>query len=312
MRKQLNSVSRFQLVTIATLAAFLLGPAVTVTRAADQKTFPTPDAAMAALIAAVRARVTDQVMAILGPELEAFNTTRDKSQDEIERDVFLDGSRKLKLEKKDDDPNTVIAYVGILEWPFPAPLVKTPAGWKFDGKAALKEIQDRQFGRNELGIIEACQAYVDAQLEYFSLDRQGDGYLQFAQKINSAPGKSDGLYWSTANGEDISPIGPFAAEAAAAEMGEAGAIPFSGYYAKILTAQGDSAVGGKRSYVVNGRMLAGFALVAWPAEYGITGNSTFIVNHLGTVYQKDLGDDTDKIARAMDVFNPDSTWKKVE
>ena len=311
MRRHRNSVSRFQLVALATLMALLLGPAVTLTRAADQKTFPTPDAAMAALIAAVKAQATDQVMAILGPELEAFNTTRDKSEDQIERDVFLDGARKqLKLEKKADDPNTVIAYVGILEWPFPAPLVKTPAGWKFDGKAALEEILDRQFGRNELDIIEACQSYVDAQLEYFSLDRQGDGYLQFAQKFNSTTGKSDGLYWSNASGEDVSPIGPFAAEAAATEI--SGAVPFSGYFAKIVTAQGDSAEGGARSYLVNGRMLAGFALVAWPATYGVTGHSTFIVNQLGTVYQKDLGDDTDKIARAMDLFNPDNTWKKVE
>ena len=312
MRNHDNSVSRFQLLAIATLTTLLSGPAAGLAQAADQKTFPTPDAAMAALIAAVRSNAPDQIMAILGSELEAYNTTRDKSQDEINRNLFLGGVRQLKLEKQGDDPNTVIAYLGVLEWPFPAPLVKTPAGWKFDGKAALEEIQDRHVGRNELEIIDACQSYVDAQLEYFSLDRQGDGYLQFAQKINSTPGKFDGLYWSTASGEDVSPFGPFAAQAAATEVDAAVAVPFSGYYAKILTAQGDSAAGGARSYLVNGRMLAGFALVAWPAEYGVTGHSTFIVNQLGTVYQKDLGADTDKIARAMDVFNPDNTWKIVE
>jgi len=176
----------------------------------------------------------------------------------------------------------------------------------------LEEIQDRQIGRTELEIIDACQSYVDAQLEYFSLDRQGDGYLQFALRINSTTGKYDGLYWSTANGEDDSPIGPFAAQAAVTEIAESDAAPLSGYYAKILTAQGESAVGGARSYLMNGRMLGGFALVAWPAEYGVTGNATFIVNQLGTVYQKDLGADTDKIARSIEEFNPDNTWKIVE
>ena len=312
MRNHNNAATRFHLVAVAILAAMLLGPAAGLSRATEQQTFPSPDAAMAALIAAVRSSAPDQIMAILGSDLEAYNTTRDKSQDEVNRTLFLAGAHELKLEPQAGDPNTVIAYLGVLEWPFPAPLVKTATGWKFDGKAALEEIQDRQIGRNELEIIDACQSYVDAQLEYFSLDRQGDGYLQFALRINSTTGKYDGLYWSTANGEDDSPIGPFAAQAAVTEIAESDAAPLSGYYAKILTAQGESAVGGARSYLMNGRMLGGFALVAWPAEYGVTGNATFIVNQLGTVYQKDLGADTDKIARSIEEFNPDNTWKIVE
>lgn len=313
MRNHTHPVSGFQAIAIVTLAAFLLAPGASLARAAVQKTFPTPNAAMAALIAAVKARAMDQVMAILGPELEGFTATRDKAQNDIDREFFLNGSRILKLEKKGDDPNTVIAYLGENEWPFPAPLVKTSTGWKFDGTAGLEEIKDREIGRNELAAIAACETYGDVQLEYFSSDRQGDGYLQFAQKINSTPGKFDGLYWSNANGEDMSPIGPFVAQAAAAETGPAGAaVPLSGYYFKILTAQGDAAVGGARSYLVNGRMLAGFALVAWPAEYGVTGTSTFLVNQQGIVYQKDLGADSAKIARAIDQFNPDSTWQKVE
>lgn len=311
MRNQTHLVSRFQLVAVATVAAFLLPGGVA--RAAEQKTFPTPNAAMTALIAAVKAHAPDQVMAILGPELEAFNATRDKTQDEIDRQWFLDGSKTVKLEKQGDDPNTVIAYLGEIEWPFPAPLVKTSAGWKFDGKAAVEEIKDREIGRNELAAVEACEAYVDVQLDYFSADRQGDGYLQFAQKINSTPGKYDGLYWSNANGEDVSPLGPFAAEAAGAETPLSGnAVPLVGYFFKILTAQGGAAAGGARSYLVNGRMLAGFALVAWPAEYGVTGVSTFLVNQQGIVYQKDLGPDTERLARAMTEFNPDSTWTKTE
>jgi hypothetical protein len=313
MRKNTRSVSGIRRIAIVALAAFLLSPAARLARAADQKVFPTPNAAMAALIAAIKARASDQIYAIIGPELEGYIATRDKSQNDIDRLVVLDASRVLKLEKQTDDPNTVIAYLGDDEWPFPAPLAKTPTGWKFDSKAGLQEIRDRQIGRNELAAIAACQAYVDVQLEYFSLERQRDGYLQFAQKINSTPGKFDGLYWSDANGEDVSPLGPFAAQAAGTETNLSGeTIPLAGYFFQILTAQGDAALGGARSYVVNDRLLGGFALVAWPAEYGTTGVSTFIVNQLGIVYQKDLGPDSPQTARAMNQFNPDSTWTKVD
>jgi Protein of unknown function (DUF2950) len=265
---------------------------------------------MAALISAVRAGATSKVFTILGPELEALHAKRDKTQESIDRQIFLDGSRVLKFEKQADDPNTVIAYLGKVEWPFPAPLVKTSAGWKFDGKAGVEEIQDRQIGRNELAAMLICQVYLDVQMEYFSSDRKGDGYLQFAQKINSTPGKFDGLYWSNANGEEASPVGPFAAQAEAGSSDKPD--PLHGYFLKVLTAQGDAAPGGARSYLVDGRMLTGFALVAWPAEYGVTGAYTFIVNQLGTMYQKDLGQDTGRLARAIKDFNPDSTWTKVE
>ena len=309
MRNNRHPFRPSKFAAIAALVSFLLAPRVTC--AADQKTFPTPDAAMAALIAAVKAHASDQAVTILGPELKEFLATRDNAQNASDRQAFLDGSRTLRLEKKADDPNTVIAYLGKDEWPFPAPLVKTSAGWKFDGKEGVQEIQDREIGRNELAAVVICRAYVDVQMEYFSADPQESGYLQFAQYINSTPGKFDGLYWSNANGEDVSPIGPFAAQAAATEKNLSGdAIPIYGYYLKILTAQGEAALGGARSYVENGRMSNGYALVAWPAEYGATGVATFIVNHLGVVYQKDLGADTDQIARAMNEFNPDSTWTK--
>ncbi len=313
MRKNIYAVTRFQPVAVVAVLAFLLAPGIRLASAAEQPAFTTPDAAMAALVKAVKAHAPDEVMNILGPELESFNATRDKSQDAIDRELFLDAARSVKFEKAADDPNTVIAYLGEDEWPFPAPLVKAATGWKFDGKAAVQEIHDREIGRNELGAIEACSVYVEAQLEYASADRDGDGFLQFAQKVNSTPGKFDGLYWSNASGEDESPIGPFAAQAAGTEAnlpGERSAL--SGYYFKILTAQGDAAVGGARSYVVDGRMMGGFALVAWPAEYGVTGLSTLIVNQLGVVYEKDLGAETDKIAREMTQFNPDSGWKKTD
>ncbi len=304
--------TRFRIAVVVAVGIVLLAPGANLAGAAEQKTFPTPNAAMAALVTAIRSHATEQVMSILGPELETFNATRDKTQDAIDREMFLDSARVLKFEKQDEDPNTVVAYMGVAEWPFPAPLVKTPAGWKFDGKAGVEEIIDRQIGRNELAAIEACQTYIEAQLEYFSADRTGDGYLQFAQKIKSTPGRFDGLYWSNANGEEMSPLGPYAAQAAAAESDELAAVPLSGYYFKILTAQGGSAVGGVRRYVIDGRMLTGFALVAWPAEHGVTGNATFIVNQRGVVYQKDLGAETDQAARAMTHFDPDSTWQKAE
>jgi len=308
-----NSLNTFRRIPLVAFASLILVPGAQTASAAEQKSYPTPNAAVAALVSAVQARSSDQIGAILGPELAAFSATRDKSQNEVDRQLFLAASRSLKLEKEKDDPNTVIAYLGEVEWPFPAPLVKTPTGWKFDGKAGLQEIKDREIGRNELAAVAACEAYIDVQLDYFSVDRQNDGYLQFAQKVNSTPGKFDGLYWSNANGEDVSPLGPFAAQAAATESNIPGeTIPIYGYYFKILTAQGDAAPGGARSYLVNGRMIAGFALVAWPAEHGASGVSTFIVNQLGIVYQKDLGEETDQIARAMSQFNPDSTWAAVE
>jgi hypothetical protein len=294
------------------LAVFLLVPGLKLTMAAEQKTFPTPRAAITALVVAMSARASDQVFAILGPELEAFVSTRDKPQNEIDRQDFLDDSTIIRFEKKAGGSNEMIAYLGKTEWPFPAPLVKTASGWKFDGRAALQEIQDRQIGRNEVGAIAACQAYIDAQFEYFSKARMDDGYLQFAQRINSTAGKFDGLYWSNANGEDESPIGPFSAQAAGAELEPPDEVPFSGYYFKILNAQGESAVGGERSYLVDGRMITGFALVAWPAEYRGTGVATIICNQLGIVYQQDLGPDTAQIARKMNQFNPGNAWTKVE
>ncbi len=304
-------VNGLRVAPLVLLISSLPAPGSEMLKGEEQKAFPTPNAAVSALVAAVKARNADQVAAIFGPELAAFTASRSKSQNEVDRLLFLEASRKLKLEKQGTDPNTLIVYLGEVEWPFPAPLVKTETGWKFDGKAAIEEIQDREIGRNELGALAACQAYVDVQLEYFAVDRLGDGFLQFARRINSTPGKFDGLYWGNANGEDLSPIGPFAARAAGAEEKSSGEMaPLFGYYFKILTAQGAAAAGGERDYVIDGRMIGGFALVAWPAEYNVSGVSTFIVNHLGTVYEKDLGPDSARIAREMIRFNPDSTWIK--
>ena len=183
--------------------------------------------------------------------------------------------------------------------------------WFFDTAAGKEEILNRRIGRNELDTIRVCQGYVEAQREYASADREQDGIIQYAQKFISDPGKRNGLYWQVEEGEVPSPMGPFAARAAAEgyKRGDK-PIPFHGYYFRILKGQGSKAPGGAYSYVINGHMVAGFALVAWPAEYGASGVMTFVVNRNGIVYEKDLGPKTTKTAQAMTRYNPDQTWKR--
>ena len=187
-------------------------------------------------------------------------------------------------------------------------------GWVFDTKAGREEVLNRRIGRNELNAIQVCLAYVEAQQEYASTDRERDGIIQYAQKIVSDTDRRDGLYWKAAEGEIPSPLGPFTAQAAAEGYRRASdkPAPYHGYYYKILKGQGKSAPGGAYSYVINGHMVAGFALVAWPAEYGVSGVMTFVVNQNGTVYQKDLGPKTEEIAKAMTLYNPDRTWKRAQ
>ena len=219
-----------------------------------------------------------------------------------------------KLEKETDKKVTLV--VGNQEWPFPIPIVKKGETWVFDTKAGNEELLNRRIGRNELNTIQTCLAIVDAQREYAMKDRDSDKLLEYAQKFWSTPGKKDGLYWEAKEGEAQSPLGPLAARAV--EEGYDGRkpgdkpMPYHGYFYRILKAQGKNAPGGAYDYVVRGKMIGGFALVVFPAEYGASGIMTFIVNHDGVVYQKDLGKETGKIAKAMTKFDPDKTWKKVE
>jgi len=190
--------------------------------------------------------------------------------------------------------------------------VKRGDAWRFDTKAGADEILNRRIGRNEFNAIQVCGAIVDAEHEYASKDRTGSGYLEYAQKFMSSPGKRDGLYWPLTAGEE-SPIGPLVVSARAEGYGPRGAhekrSPYHGYYYRILKKQGKDARGGAYSYVVHGRMIGGFALVAFPAKYGDSGVMTFIVNQNGVVYEKALGPHTATIARAMTTFNPDASWK---
>ena len=207
--------------------------------------------------------------------------------------------------------------IGADGWPFPIPLVKRQAQWAFNTEAGRAEILNRRIGQDELGAINVCRAYVDAQREYASQDRLGDGVMAYALYLHSTPGTHDGLFWPAKAGEALSPLGPLVAAARgegyhrAATMLNDEKAPYHGYYFKILTSQGKHAPGGKYNYVINGRMIAGFGLVAWPAEWANTGVMTFIVNQQGKVYQCNLGKKTAKIAAAMSCFDPDSKWTAV-
>ena len=200
------------------------------------------------------------------------------------------------------------------DWPFPIPIAKKDSLWYFDTDEGRDEILARRIGSNELCAIQVCLVYVDAQREYAKKDWDNDGLLEYAQKFRSDAGKKNGLYWETGEGDEQSPLGPlFAAaqeEGYALKQSDSGPSPYHGYYYRILTAQGKDAPGGAYNYVVKGNMLGGFAMMAYPAQYGASGIMTFVVNHDGIVYQKDLGEDTEKAAQAVRLFNPDSTWRK--
>ena len=279
-----------------------------------QDRFDTDDKGAAALVAAVKAHDHAALDKIFGPSIKEF-VTGDKVEDEKAFDKFVqDASEHLELEKKDG--NTSVIDIGKDNWPFPIPLTRLPSGkWFFDTEAGAQEILDRRIGGNELETINVCHAYVEAQREYASADRDGSGVLKYAQHFISHNGK-DGLYWPAAPGEDESPFGPIIAQAteegyAPGKKDSASPQPYYGYIYHILTRQGSAAPGGQYDYVINGNMIAGFALVAYPVDYGKSGIMTFIISHQGKLYQKDLGPKTADSARAMTEYNPDSSWTLV-
>ena len=217
-----------------------------------------------------------------------------------------------RIEKDGDDKASLI--LGREDWPFPIPLVHGASGWTFDAAAGEEEILARRIGRNELGAIDVCHAFVRAQRDYASEDHDGSGVLKYAQRIASSSGKRDGLYWPPVEGEPLSPFGPLIAAAVAEGYKKSSdkPTPYHGYLYRVLKEQGPHAPGGAYGYVINGNMIGGFALVAYPVDYGNSGVMTFIVNQQGGVYQKDLGEDTDEIAGKMTRYDPDSSWDKVE
>ena len=283
--------------------------------AGAQASFKSPEEAMKALVDAMQAGDEQKVMSILGPDSKDVIYSGDEVADKNNHAKFVkEYQEKVKFVTDKDQASVVI---GNDSYPMAVPLVKKDSGWVFDTPAGREEILKRRIGRNELSAIKVCQEYVQTQREYASVDRDLDGVMQYAQRFCSTPGKRDGLYWEAPETEASSPLSPLVAAAAGEgyTSGKACAIasePYHGYLYKILLAQGSNAPGGAYSYVINGNMIAGFALVAWPAEYGVSGVMTFVVNQNGIVYEKDLGASTDEMVKAMTGYDPDTTWNRAQ
>jgi hypothetical protein len=280
-----------------------------VTCAMAQVRYGSPDEAVTALITAATAADARELARVLGPGSGEILSSGDPVADAATRKRVVAGY-EARHQVMMEGADKAVLVIGQQEWPFPIPLVRKDGAWSFDTAAGREEIVFRRIGQNELSAIQTCLAYVDAQQEYGEREIAGSG--AYAQRVISRPGRKDGLYWPTQAGEDESPLGELVA-AATAEGYRPGErpIPYHGYYYRILTRQGPSAPGGSLSYVVGGKMIGGFALVAYPAGYGNSGVMTFLVNHQGIVYQKDLGPNTARIAPRMMSFNPDKTWQRV-
>jgi hypothetical protein len=296
------------------MAALGLGLALPACAAAgEEQTFNSANEAVSALVTAAQNSDTNAIHLIFGPAGREL-ISPDVVQATEEFQMFKERlTEKTQLITNSDSKATL--ELGTDGWPFPIPLVKQGGHWHFDSAAGKDEILARRIGRDEMGAIDVCNAYVEAQREYASQDRMGDGVLAYAQFLRSTPGTHDGLFWPTNQpGGELSPLGPLIAQACvegyhrAAKMLSDEQAPYHGYYFEILTSQGKHAPGGKFKYLINGRMIAGFALVAWPAEWADTGVMTFVVNQQGKVYQKNLGSKTAKIAKAMTIYDPDDTW----
>jgi len=281
---------------------------------AAQQTFPTAAEASQALVTAVQNDDQQALLKLLGPDAKDLISSGDETEDKNDREQFVQKYQQMHRLVKEPDGSTTL-YIGAENWPTPIPLMHSAAGWYFDTAAGKKEILYRRIGKNELAAIVVCHQLVDAEKEYYGQPHDGGPDHQYAQKISSDPGKHNGLYWEAASGEPESPIGPLIASAAT-EGYSSDAMqqlqPFQGYYFRLLKAQGPSASGAARSYIVNGMMTGGFAFLAYPAEYRSSGVMTFIVNQNGIVYEKDLGPRTAELVKSMTRFAPDPTWRKAD
>ncbi len=285
----------------------VLGP-LTACKSADT-TFNSKEEAMQAVVKAAEAGDTATIAAILGPGGDEIVTSGDEVRDTRGLERFVEVAREGITFEEGYEGET-IAVIGESGWPLPIPLVQEEGSWRFDAAAAKDEILSRRNGRNELTALAVCHAYADAQVEYAQQGRDGNPRA-YAQRLRSTTGKHDGLYWETAEGEEASPVGDLLAMAAdegyeATEQGQA--AEYHGYILKTLRAQGPSAPGGAKSYVMDGLMTGGFALLAWPIDYGNSGIMTFVVNQQGVVFQKDLGADTATLAAAIETYDPDDSW----
>jgi len=276
--------------------------------APEQKTFATPVEAVHALMAATEAGDQDALLSIFGDDSKDLVNSGDAVQDKAGRDAFVKAYKaKHSIVKVDD--NTRLLQVGTKEWQMPIPIVLADGKWHFDTAAGKQELIYRRIGANELGAIAACRGYLAAQTDYAAVGHDGLPAGIYAQRLVSQPGKQNGLYWETAEGDPPSPAGPFLAKAG--DEGYQKGDPYHGYYYRSLKAQGSAARGGAKSYLEDGKLKGGVALVAYPAQYRSSGVMTFIINQDGVVYQKDLGENTADLAKAITEFNPDRSWKKV-
>lgn len=274
---------------------------------AEQAVFATPEAAVEAFRAAVYSDGGKGMIELFGPEHKADLLGGDPASArqglQVLREIVARG-----INPTDDGRERKVLVIGPEAWPMPIPLIKGEKGWSFDVDAGIEEINDRRIGRNELVAIDFCRTFMEAQPEYASEDRDGDDVLEYAEKLKSSDGKRDGLYWPEDGGGDLSPLADLAADAeeylAFREAGE----PYRGYYFRVLTRQGENPPVGAYDYIINGHMIAGYALIAWPADYGRSGIMTFLCSHHGRVLDKDLGDDTAKAAESITAYNPDDSW----
>jgi hypothetical protein len=276
-----------------------------------QQTYPTPEAAVKDLVDSAKAGTPGFGDRILGKDGAALLRSGDPDEDAGNLKEFNEAAA-VETAIDDGPGGAKILRVGKNGWTLPLPLIKTGAGWRFDPVRGKQEMTDRRIGFNELSVIEACKAYVAAQDEYRRLDRDGNGLREFARRFVSTPGTHDGLYWPRENQADISPLDAFAEDADLAGRTGEKPEPYDGYYFRILTAQGPAAPGGAFSYLLNGHMIAGHAMIAWPEKYGDTGVETFVCGENGVVYQKDLGPNTAALGASMAQYNPDATWKVAE
>jgi hypothetical protein len=301
--KLMRTASRWTFATLVVLTA--AGCAA----AGAQAIFASPDEAASVLLAALDSDNYPLFLSVAGQQMAAYWSTGEPDRDALDRGNFVEEARRKGIQAAAEAADRRVFYAGGIEEPFPAPLVKTDTGWRFDGDAGSKELTSRRIHRNEVAVVELCQRFRDAEYEYLGITHKG--VQAFAERIRSRPGQHDGLFWADSGEEDQSPMGPpFAAAAFAERQPADGTRALFGYYFKILAAQGPDAAGGALDYRTKGRLRKGFALIAWPAEYGVDGAQSFLINHFGDIYQRDLGADTSRIAEGLTVFNPDRNWRR--
>jgi hypothetical protein len=297
----------------AMLRRLMLALALTLPAAAAlaaQQTFDTPEAAVDSLMAAFKADSDASMLAIFGDDYKHLIVQDDRAATSATRAKMYAAMQTLRV-LRESGPDRRVLLIGAEAWPMPIPIVRVGDRWRFASELGEHEIVNRRVGANELNAIYVLRAFVDAQRAYAAVDRDGDGVRQYAQKLASTPGRRDGLYWTAAAGEEMSPFGPLIAESAAYLEGHALGDPYRGYRFRILTRQGAHAAGGAYDYLINGRLIAGFAMVAYPAEWGKTGVMSFIVNQNGKVFEKNLGKDSAAIGAKMSSFDPGAGWKVV-